>query len=395
MSDNVYDVTTWQGGSVSPYVDIGQVINEIIADIKARQTTQTTRPGAVIYIPPGHYDLLTRVVVDISFLQIKGSGHGFTSQAIRDESDTSQWYETLPGGSHVMVKNTDGHGEAFLVTRSGAPGVVGRLDSVEFRDFCINGVSASKPYVPGNGRIGISVQADNDSFRIEGMGFCYLRTAVILRAADAAYITNNFIAECGSCIELTGASIVGLITNNYLISAWGGSAIFAENGDGLSITGNSILWNSRVHFRYMQRCLISANKFVNHWPGSITFETGCHRNLISGNQFTRTDVETSDGSNGTDDLFGMVHINGDHNLVASNLFTYAVDPAKIVPTGVDPTIILVKSGHRNHLTANHIVGNVPVRVVLDGATTGTRLLHTVPQADLVAHTSDYHLVATP
>lgn len=70
MAATFYDVTTFQG-SISPYQDIGTVINEIIADIKATQTAQTTRPGAVIYVPPGHYDLLTRVVIDISFLQIK------------------------------------------------------------------------------------------------------------------------------------------------------------------------------------------------------------------------------------------------------------------------------------------------------------------------------------
>ena len=44
MSTTFYDVTTFKG-SVSPYYDIGTVINEIIADIKAQQTTQTTRPA--------------------------------------------------------------------------------------------------------------------------------------------------------------------------------------------------------------------------------------------------------------------------------------------------------------------------------------------------------------
>lgn len=42
----VYDVTTFSA-TVSPYTDIGTVINEIIADIKAQQTSQTTRPGFV------------------------------------------------------------------------------------------------------------------------------------------------------------------------------------------------------------------------------------------------------------------------------------------------------------------------------------------------------------
>lgn len=72
------------------------MINEIIADIKAQQTTQVTRPGAVIYIPPGHYDLQARVIIDISYVQIKGSGHGFQSLAIRDESSTSGWNRYSP-----------------------------------------------------------------------------------------------------------------------------------------------------------------------------------------------------------------------------------------------------------------------------------------------------------
>jgi inulin fructotransferase (DFA-I-forming) len=52
----VYDVTTWSvpgNPSASPYNDIGLVINSIIADIKSQQTSQASKPGGVIYIPPG------------------------------------------------------------------------------------------------------------------------------------------------------------------------------------------------------------------------------------------------------------------------------------------------------------------------------------------------------
>jgi len=223
MANTVYDVTTWPGASVSPYTDIGKVINEIIADIKSQQTTQNTRPGAVIYIPPGHYDLLTRVVIDISFLTIKGSGHGFMSNAIRDESSTGSWIEVQPGSSHIRVKHTDGNNEAFLVQRSGAPAELGRLNGIVFQDFCIDGVASSKPYVEGNHKIGISVQSDNDSLRFEGMDFVYLTQALVVKGADACSFTNNFVAECGTSISLTGASQVAKITNNYLISAWAGS----------------------------------------------------------------------------------------------------------------------------------------------------------------------------
>ena len=394
MPDTVYDVTTFPA-SVSPFVDIGTVINEIIADIKATQNAPATRPGAVIYIPPGHYDLRTRVVIDISFLQIKGSGHGFMSQAIRDGSNSTQFLENQPGGSHVRVLNSDGHDEAFLVTRPGNPVVQGRLNAVEFRDFCINGVSAQKPYVPGNRRIGISVQSDNDSFVVAGMGFCYLRTAVIIRGADALAITNNFIAECGTCVELVGASIVGKITDNFLISAWGGSALYIENANGHLISGNTILWNSRVHLNNVIRTSISSNRFVSHWPGMIRFEGECHENLIVANHFDRTDVETADGTNGHDDLFGMVHLRGNHNAITSNLFTYHVAPTLVRPPGVDPTIILVAAGNDNYLASNHIVSTIEPRVVLDASTTGTKVIHSATAQQLVTNGAPHSFVPTP
>ena len=102
----MYDVTTFPA-SVSPATDIGQVINEIMADIHTSQNSQTTRPGAVIYIPPGHYTLQTTAVIDTSFITIKGSGHGFMSEAIRDGVDHSAWHETLPGSSHVQIANAN------------------------------------------------------------------------------------------------------------------------------------------------------------------------------------------------------------------------------------------------------------------------------------------------
>lgn len=393
MANSVYDVTTWPGATVSAYVDIGAVINQIIADIKANQTTQTTRPGAVIYIPPGHYNLLTRVVIDVSFLQVKGSGHGFLSAAIRDESSTGSWVETQPGASHVRVMNTDGHREAFLVKRVGDPNIVGRLNSIEFRDFCIDGVSSSKPYSPGNSKVGVSVQSDNDSFHVEGMGFVYLEHAVVVRGADAPNITNNFIAECGSCIELTGASQVAKITNNFLISAWAGYSVFTENAEGPLISGNSILWAANITLTNSNRASISANKMLSNFPSMVALLGSSSENLVAGNHFRR--VYGDGTSTRFDDLFGLVHIEGGSNTVTGNLFSFNVPAANIRPSGVDPTIILVKSGDGNYLATNNIVSNVPTKVVLDGSSTGTRILYSSKAAQLNAFTTNYALVATP
>src|SRR6478609_4669207 len=97
-SANVYDVTQWPLGN--PHDDIGAVINSIIADIKRRQAVPDVneggKPGAVIYIPPGDFRLRTQVLIDISFLKIVGSGHGFTSSSIRFNTpmrELEQWHE--------------------------------------------------------------------------------------------------------------------------------------------------------------------------------------------------------------------------------------------------------------------------------------------------------------
>ena len=90
---NYYDVTEWPVGN--PNKDIGEVINSIIADIKSRQTDSDIndggKPGAVIYIPSGDYHLATQVVIDISYLKIMGSGHGFTSSSIRFNVSEDEW----------------------------------------------------------------------------------------------------------------------------------------------------------------------------------------------------------------------------------------------------------------------------------------------------------------
>src|SRR5690606_8886866 len=211
-------VTEWPVGD--PFDDVGEVINSIIADIRARQTATDEndggKPGAVIYLPPGDYRLRTQVVVDVSFLRIEGSGHGFTSSSIRFNVPEEEWadlHELWPGGSRVLVdipsgaRTDEASGAAFYVAREGSP----RISSVEFVGFCIDGLhfeedgSGLHPEnTYRNGKTGIYVASANGSFRINGMGLVYLEHGVTIHHADALSIHDNFIAECGSCIELRG-----------------------------------------------------------------------------------------------------------------------------------------------------------------------------------------------
>lgn len=303
-SKNYYDVTEWGVGN--PHQDIGMVINSIIADIKNRQTqtdiNDAGKPGAVIYIPPGDYHLTTQVVIDISYLKIMGSGHGFTSSSIRfntPQSDWKNWHEVWPGGSRILVDlvpqsgDEEYKGAAFYVRRDGEP----RISSVEFADFCIDGLhfvndnpghnEPENSYV--NGKTGIYIASAQDSFRITGMGIVYLEHGVTIYNADALSVHDNFIAECGNCIELRGAGQASKITDNLIGAGYNGYSIYAQNFGGLLIAANNVFprGSSSVHFSGVMRSTITGNRLHSFYPGMLVLENNCSENLVSANHFLR------------------------------------------------------------------------------------------------------------
>lgn len=406
MPTPVYDVTTFTSPSgTSPFTDIGTVINEIMSDIRTTQNdasfpaSQHKRPGAVIYIPPGHYDLLTTAVIDRSYIQIKGSGHGFMSQAIRDDEglSTGTWLELEPGASHIRNKVTTGSKEAFRVERSGDPAAIGRLNGIEFRDFCINGVTASRPYLPGNGKVGISVISDNDSLRIEGMGMMYLAHAIRLHGADAASVINNVICECGSGVELLGGAIVPKIQDNFIICPWAGNSIYIENCQGFLISGNSMLWHGAVTLANCERGSITGNRLNSEWPGQIVFDNDCKQILVASNHIYREGLYHLDSASSHDDLFGMLHIRGRDHTITANHIGFGVPTSQPAdPAGAAPTFILVAQGSGDIISNNHIVSTKAGKVVLDGSTSGTKLLWSTVAGQLLAYSgASYNEVTIP
>ena len=377
-SNNFYDVTEWNVGN--PYEDIGEVINSIIADIKSRQTetdrNEKGKPGAVIYISSGDYYLCTQVVIDISYLKIKGSGHGFTSSSIRfntPESDLAHWHEVWPGGSRILVDlspkagDEECAGAAFYVKRDGDP----RISSVEFENFCIDGLhfvddgsgndDPENTYM--NGKTGIYIACPHDSFRINGMGIVYLEHGVTIYNADALSIHDNFIAECGNCIELRGWGQASKITDNLIGAGYKGYSIFAQNFGALLITANNVFprGSSSVHFDNVTRSSVTSNRFHSFYPGMLVFEGNCSENLVSSNHFLRDHepwppMQAND--NGLDDLYGLLRISGNHNSVVANHISETIDTQYIKPSDAVPVIIHVVSGKGNYISNNHIVATI-------------------------------------
>lgn len=374
FSTNRYDVTEWPVGD--PTEDVGEVINSIIADIRGRQTVSDEdgrgRPGAVIYLPPGDYRLRTQVVIDLSFLRIEGSGHGFSSSSIRfnvADEELPGLHELWPGGSRILVDLPpaagvdQARGAAFLVRRTGNP----RISSVEFVGFCIDGLHFAadgsellphNTYV--NGRTGIYVADANDSFRINGMGFVYLEHALTIHHADALSVHDNFIAECGSCIELRGWGQASKITDNLIGAGFRGHSIYAENHGGLLVTSNNVFPRgaSSVHFDGVSRSSVTNNRFHSFYPGMVVLARGSSENLVGGNHFLR-DLEPWTPflgvDNGRDDRFGLLRIEGANNSVIGNHFSEVVDGADLRPSGEPPVIVRLAGGGGNYVATNHTV----------------------------------------
>ncbi|MFC8039516.1 NosD domain-containing protein [Paenarthrobacter sp. NPDC057355] len=373
-SSNYYDVTTWPVGD--PSKDVGEVINSIIADVKERQNATDVndggKPGAVIYLPPGDYRLRTQVLIDISFLRIQGSGHGFTSSSIRFNVPKDEWpdlHELWPGGSRVLVdlpaadSSDPASGAAFRVERAGSP----RISSVEFANFCIDGLHfapdgsdlpAENTYV--NGKTGIHVASANDSFRVNEMGFIYLEHALTIHNADALSIHNNFIAECGSCIELRGWGQASKITDNLIGAGFKGHSIYAENHGGLLVTANNVFPRgaSSVHFSGVTRSSITNNRLHSFYPGMVVLERNSSENLVATNHFLRDHEPWTPFlgiDNGLDDLHGVLSVSGSNNSVIGNHFSQIINSEHIRPEGATPVTVRLREGTGNFVSNNHVV----------------------------------------
>ncbi|WP_017473610.1 NosD domain-containing protein [Amphibacillus jilinensis] len=375
VSKNYYDVTEWPVGN--PYQDIGEVINSMIADIKSRQretdVNKGGKPGAVIYIPPGDYHLSSQVIIDISYLKIMGSGHGFTSSSIRFNASENEWadyHELWPGGSRILVDIPlevdveEYKGAAFYVERNGDP----RISSVEFEGFCIDGLhfiedgsGATNPEnTYTNRKTGIYVASACDSFRITGMGFVYLEHGITIYHADALTIHDNFIAECGNCIELRGWGQASKITDNLIGAGFKGYSIYAQNFGGLLITANNVFPRgaSSIYFDGVTRSSITNNRLHSFYPGMVVFKENCSENLVSSNHFLRDHEPWSPFlgiDNCLDDLYGLLYINGNKNSIIANHFSEVINTKNIKPVGATPVIIRLVSGSGNFISSNHIV----------------------------------------
>jgi hypothetical protein len=275
-----------------------------------------------------------------------------------------------PGGSRILVdiplevNDEEYKGAAFYVERSGNP----RISSVEFSDFCIDGLhfiedgsgETNPENTYTNGKTGIYVASACDSFRITGMGFVYLEHGITIYHADALTIHDNFIAECGNCIELRGWGQASKITDNLIGAGFKGYSIYAQNFGGLLITANNVFPRgaSSIYFDGVTRSSITNNRLHAFYPGMVVFRENCSENLVSSNHFLRDHEPWTPFlgiDNGLDDLYGLLYISGNNNSVIANHFSEVINTQNIKPVGATPVIIRIVSGNGNYISNNHVV----------------------------------------
>jgi hypothetical protein len=221
-----------------------------------------------------------------------------------------------------------------------------------------SGLPAENTYV--NGKTGIYVASANDSFRVTGMGFVYLENALTIYHADALSIHDNFIAECGSCIELRGWGQASKITDNLVGAGFKGHSIYAQNHGGLLITANNVFPRgaSSVHLEGVTRSSVTNNRLHSFYPGMVMLAANSSENLVATNHFLRDHEPWTPFfgvDNGRDDLSGLLCVSGSNNSVIGNHFSEVIDAQSIRPAGATPVIIRLMAGGGNFVSNNHVV----------------------------------------
>lgn len=181
---------------------------------------------------------------------------------------------------------------------------------------------------------------------------------------------NNFIAECGNCIELKDMGQASRIANNFIGAGYHGYSIYAENYGGILVSANNVFPRgaSSIFFSGVVRSSITGNRFHSFYPGMLVFAKNCCENLVSSNHVLRDRepwAPMQKYDNGLDDLFGLLQIDGSNNSVIANHISETIDTQYLRPLGAKPVMIHLVSGTGNYIANNHIVATTEKSQITD------------------------------
>lgn len=320
---------------------------------KAIQSLPST--GGIIYIPNGNFFLKSTVTIDRSYVHIMGLNHGLRSGI--DPSDGTT--QTGGGGAKVTVQNSI---SAFKIQNTHNDK---RLSGITFSGFDLKGNT--------NGGVGIDGVANTDRVVIDNMTINNIGTGVKLNGADTPRITNSWIAETKSSIQLTGASQQAEIKNNSLGAQPQGVTILLENADRYNISGNNIYPDGSSAIRLLNPVhgAIVGNTISAYYTGIIEMlpngNTYGNGNVISGNVIA---IESwKNNPIGRDNKWGIIHIEGYDNLISGNNILANGSPQ-------DTTGIFIMKGDRNKIATNVItIPNTSSKVVCNGSANNNTVIY--------------------
>ncbi len=311
--------------------------------------------GGIIYIPNGNFFLKSTVTIDRSYVHIMGLNHGLRSGI--DPSDGTT--QTGGGGAKVTVQNSI---SAFKIQNTHNDK---RLSGITFSGFDLKGDT--------NGGVGIDGVSNTDRVVIDNMTINNIGTGVKLNGADAPRITNSWIAETKSSIQLTGASQQAEIKNNSLGAQPQGITILLENADRYNISSNNIYPDGSSAIRLLNPVhgAIVGNTISAYYTGIIEMlpngNTYGNGNTISSNTIT---IESwKNNPIGRDNKWGIIHIEGYDNLISSNNILANGSPQ-------NTTGILIMKGDRNKIASNILnIPNSNANVVCNGSANNTSVVY--------------------
>ncbi|MDK6782935.1 right-handed parallel beta-helix repeat-containing protein, partial [Lactobacillus jensenii] len=303
----------------------------------------------------GNFFLKSTVTIDRSYVHIMGLNHGLRSGI--DPSDGTT--QTGGGGAKVTVQNSI---SAFKIQNTHNDK---RLSGITFSGFDLKGDT--------NGGVGIDGASNTDRVVIDNMTINNIGTGVKLNGADAPRITNSWIAETKSSIQLTGASQQAEIKNNSLGAQPQGITVLLENADRYNISGNNIYPDGSSAIRLLNPVhgAIVGNTISAYYTGIIEMlpndNTYGNSNVISGNVIA---IESwKNNPIGRDSKWGIIHIEGYDNLISGNNILANGSPQ-------DTTGILIMKGDRNKIATNVItIPNTSSKVVCNGSANNNTVVY--------------------
>lgn len=321
-----YNIADYGAKPDLPNFDNGEIFNEIIQDMGDK--------GGTIYIPTGNYYVNSPIIIDRSYVSIKGDNSGLRSGVDSENSKT----QSGGGGSKIIARPGV---TAFQIKDEDNPD---RISGITFRSFQIRGQS--------NNGVGIDGVQDTDRVVVDDLVINNVGTGIQLHGADAPSISNSWIAETKSSIILSGASQQASIVGNSLGAQPDGVTIELENAQWFNITSNNIYPDGSSNIRLYNPVQgnISSNTITSRYNGIIELlpnNDGAlgQGNLINGNAISI--VATASNPDKKDEKWGILHIEADNTIITGNTLNTAGMQG-------DYTGITVASGSNNRISSNSI-----------------------------------------